>query len=163
MFTVSWQLFSHLHLCANVIFRLNLSKCKNTHMKSWNREHMIFWTLLKVRVKIMDLFFYPEEWRKTVDLVQEQSKCHRVNCKITVSSPSLWACFHPLSPLSVVSQSTKTVLNLNMKCWNIAFNEQDSKIIMVPTGRSSENICSRRGGAQENGKTGWNSVYHKNC
>ncbi len=30
------------------------------------------------------------------------------------------------------------------------------------TSRSSENICSRSGGAQEKGKTGWNSVYHKN-
>ncbi len=25
------------------------------------------------------------------------------------------------------------------------------------------NICSSSGGAQEKGKTGWNSVYHQNC
>ncbi len=131
-----------------------------THI--WNHEHMIFWNLLKVRVKIMDLFFYPEEWMKTVDLVRERSTCHRVNCKITMSSHSLWACFHPLSHLSMVSQSTKILLNLNMKCWNIAFNAQGSKIIILRTGRSSENIYSRRGGAQENWKTGWNSEYHQN-
>jgi hypothetical protein len=28
---------------------------------------------------------------------------NRVISKVTLSSPSLWACFHPLSPLSVVS------------------------------------------------------------
>jgi hypothetical protein len=27
---------------------------------------------------------------------------------------------------------------------------------------SSENICSSSGGAQEKGKTGYNSVYHQN-
>ncbi len=30
------------------------------------------------------------------------------------------------------------------------------------TSKRSENICSSSGGAQENGKIGWNSVYHQN-
>ncbi len=30
------------------------------------------------------------------------------------------------------------------------------------TGKSNENICSSDGGAQEKGRTGWNSVYHQN-
>jgi len=30
------------------------------------------------------------------------------------------------------------------------------------TSKRSENICSSNGGAQENGKIGWNSVYHQN-
>jgi hypothetical protein len=30
------------------------------------------------------------------------------------------------------------------------------------TVRSSQNTCSRSGGAHEKGKTGWNSVYHQN-
>jgi hypothetical protein len=49
-----------------------------------------------------------------------------------------------------------------MKCWNSAFNAQlGSRVIAVVscTGRSSENICSGSGGAQEQGKTGWNSIY----
>jgi len=53
-----------------------------------------------------------------------------------------------------------------MKCcnsvhWNSAFNAQGSRVIIVVVlSRSSENICSSSGGAQEKGKTGWNSVYH---
>ncbi len=30
------------------------------------------------------------------------------------------------------------------------------------TSKSNENICSSSGGAQEKGRTGWNSVYHQN-
>jgi len=30
------------------------------------------------------------------------------------------------------------------------------------TGKSNENICSSSGGAQEKGRTRWNSVYHQN-
>jgi hypothetical protein len=50
-----------------------------------------------------------------------------------------------------------------MKCWYSAFNAQDSRLIIVVVEfRSSENICSSGGGAQEKGKTGWNSVYYQN-
>jgi hypothetical protein len=50
-----------------------------------------------------------------------------------------------------------------MKFWNSAFNEQGSRvtIVVVQVG-STENICSSTRGAQENGKTGWNSSYHQN-
>jgi hypothetical protein len=55
-----------------------------------------------------------------------------VICKVTLSSPCLWAYFHRLSPL----ESKNILLNLGMKCWNWAFNAR--------------------------GKTGWNSVCHEN-
>jgi hypothetical protein len=55
------------------------------------------------------------------------------------------------------------MLQLGMKCWNSAFNAQGLRLIIVgQKGKSSENICSYSGGAQEKGKTGWNSVYHEN-
>jgi hypothetical protein len=38
--------------------------------------------------------------------------------ELSVKSPCLWACFQPLSPLSVVSapQNKELLLNLSMKC-----------------------------------------------
>jgi hypothetical protein len=38
--------------------------------------------------------------------------------KVTLSSSCLWACFHPLSPLSVVAyrQCKEILLNLSIKC-----------------------------------------------
>jgi len=50
-----------------------------------------------------------------------------------------------------------------MKCWKSAFNAQGSRLIIVDLEvGTSENICSNSGGAKEKGKTGWNSVHHKN-
>ncbi len=50
-----------------------------------------------------------------------------------------------------------------MKCWNSASNALGSRvIIVVPTSKSSENICNSSEGSQEEGKKGWNSVYHQN-
>jgi hypothetical protein len=50
-----------------------------------------------------------------------------------------------------------------MKCWNSTFNAQGSRLIVVVVQLgASENICSSNGGAQEKGKTGWNSVYYQN-
>jgi hypothetical protein len=48
-----------------------------------------------------------------------------------------------------------------MKCWNSAIwcIRYDSNYSSC-TGRSSENICSSSGGAQEKGKTGWNSIWN---
>jgi hypothetical protein len=88
----------------------------------------------------------------------------RVFFKVTLSSTCLWASFHPLSlSLGEVHKVRKEVLfNLGMKCWNSAFNAHKVRgtiIVVVRTGRISENICSSSGGAQEKGKTGWNSVY----
>jgi hypothetical protein len=63
-----------------------------------------------------------------------------------------------------LSVQVKTfLLNLSMKRWNSAFIwctrfETNSRCTL----RSSENICSSSEGAQEKGKTGWNSVYHQN-
>jgi hypothetical protein len=49
-----------------------------------------------------------------------------------------------------------------MKCSNSAFNAQGCRLAIVScTGKSSENICSSSGGAQEKGKTGWNWVYYQ--
>jgi hypothetical protein len=65
--------------------------------------------------------------------------------------------------LSGIHKVRTFLLNLHIKCWNSAFNAQGSRvtIVVVQVG-SSENICSSSGGAQENGKTGWNSFHHQN-
>ncbi len=61
-------------------------------------------------------------------------------------------------------QTKKILLNLGMEGWNSAFNAQASRvIILVVQVGEVENLCSTSGGAQEKGKTGWNSVYHWNC
>ncbi len=46
-----------------------------------------------------------------------------------------------------------------MKCSNLAFNTQGSRVMIafVKVG-ASENICSSSGDAQGKWKTGWNSV-----
>jgi hypothetical protein len=55
------------------------------------------------------------------------------------------------------------MLQLSMRCGYSAFNAQGLRLILVVVQfRSSENICSSSGGAQQKGKTGWNSVYHQN-
>jgi len=47
---------------------------------------------------------------------------------------------------------------LKLSIWSTRFETNYSSC----TVRSSENICSSRGGAaEEKGKTGWNSVYHQ--
>jgi hypothetical protein len=51
---------------------------------------------------------------------------NRVFRKVTLSSPFLWASFHPL-----FQQSEEILLNLTMKCWNLAFNAQGSRVIIV--------------------------------
>jgi hypothetical protein len=50
-----------------------------------------------------------------------------------------------------------------MKCWNSTFNVQGSGVIIVAVqlGAVQYMNCSSSGGAQERGKTEWNSVYHK--
>jgi hypothetical protein len=55
----------------------------------------------------------------------------RVIRKVTLSSPYLWASLHSLSPVAVVLQSYEILLNLNMKCWNSAFNAQGLRLIIV--------------------------------
>jgi hypothetical protein len=64
--------------------------------------------------------------------------------KVTLSSPYLWASFHPLALFEWVSKHF--LLNLNMKCWNSAFNTQRFESnYSSPTSRTSENICSSSG------------------
>jgi hypothetical protein len=49
-----------------------------------------------------------------------------------------------------------------MKSWYSAFNAQGSRLIIVFVQLGAVKIyCSSSGGAQEKGKTGWNSVYHQ--
>jgi hypothetical protein len=88
----------------------------------------------------------------------------RVIYKVTLSSPCLWASFHPYPLFQWYPQSKDIRLNLSMKCWNSAFNARGPRLTNCCscTVRSSENICSDSGDAQERGKTGWNSVYHQN-
>jgi hypothetical protein len=80
---------------------------------------------------------------------------YKVIRKVTLSSPCLWAYFHPLSPPSVVSpnkgnfiKSQYEMLNLSIQCTRFESNYNNC------TGTISENICSSSGGAQEKGKTG---------
>jgi hypothetical protein len=70
-------------------------------------------------------------------------------------SPCLWASFQPKSPLSVVSakqrhlnKSQYEMLKLSIQCTRFETNYSSC------THKSSENICSSTGGAQEKGKTG---------
>jgi len=50
-----------------------------------------------------------------------------------------------------------------MKCWKSAFNAQGSRLIIVALQVEAVKIyCSISGGRKEKGKTGWNSVHHKN-
>ncbi len=75
--------------------------------------------------------------------------------ELSVKSPCLWACFHPLDPFSVVSaelgnfiQSQYGMLKLSIYCTRFKTNFNSG------TCRRSENICTSGGGAQAKGKTG---------
>jgi hypothetical protein len=59
----------------------------------------------------------------------------------------------PIFSLSEVCKVMKFLLNLGMKCWNSALNKctRFKSNYSSWTGRSSENICSRSGGADERG------------
>ncbi len=61
-------------------------------------------------------------------------------------------------------QSKDILLNLCMKCWNLAFDAQGLRliIVIVQLGAVKIYVASSSGGPQEKGKTGWNSVYHQN-
>jgi len=65
-------------------------------------------------------------------------------CKIELSidSPCLWQAFTPYPLFQWYLQSNEILLNLNMKCWNSAFNAQGSRVITVVVWGTSENICS---------------------
>jgi hypothetical protein len=48
-----------------------------------------------------------------------------------------------------------------MKCWYSAFNAQGSRLIIVVVQLGAvKTYIAAVGGAQEKGKTGWNSVCH---
>jgi hypothetical protein len=48
--------------------------------------------------------------------------------ELSIKSPCLWASFHPLSSLSVVSTKVRKLINLSMKCWNSASIPLGSKV-----------------------------------
>jgi hypothetical protein len=79
-----------------------------------------------------------------------------------VKSPSFHSVFGPpFTPKRLFQwypQSKEILLNVSMTCSNSAFNAQGSRVIIV---ERSANICSSTGGAQEKGKTGWNSITTK--
>ncbi len=93
----------------------------------------------------------------------------RVLRKVTLSSPCLWAAFHPLCPLfNEVRKVKKFLFNLGMKCWNSAFNTQGSRyilILVVQVGAVKIYAAAvdalRKKGWKEGVKTGWNSVSYK--
>jgi hypothetical protein len=74
-----------------------------------------------------------------------------VICKVTLS-------FTPSPLFQWYPQNNEISLNLSVKCWNSSFNAQGSRLIIVIVQiglrRSSENICSSSGGAQEKRKEG---------
>jgi hypothetical protein len=50
-----------------------------------------------------------------------------------------------------------------MKCWKSAFNAQGSRLIMVPLQVGALKIYAATMEAlNKKGKTGWNTVHHKN-
>ncbi len=52
--------------------------------------------------------------------------------KVTLSSPCLWALFHPTHPLfQWYPQSKDMLLNLSMKCWNSALNAGGPRLVIV--------------------------------
>jgi hypothetical protein len=107
----------------------------------------------KLSVKYSKLGILQTSFAKSGDEMKTQN--NRLICKVILSSPCLWAYFHPLSPPhSVVSAKKWNSIHL----MQTRFESNYSSC----TGRSSENICSTSGGGQEKGKTGWNSVYHQN-
>jgi hypothetical protein len=68
-----------------------------------------------------------------------------VICKVTLSLSLLSP---PIPSFSGIRKVRKFYLNLSIKCTRFQINYSSC------TGRSSENICSSSGGAQEKGKTG---------
>ncbi len=88
---------------------------------------------------------------------------NKIICKVTLSHPVFGPPLTPI-PSFIGIRKLKTLINLSMKCCNSAYNAQGSRLIIVVVLRSSENICSYSGGrvAQEQWKTGWNSVSHQN-
>lgn len=70
------------------------------------------------------------------------SRSNRLICKVTLSSPSLWASFHPLFPLSkdILFKSQYELLKLSILCTKFQSNYSNS------IGRSSENIWSSSNG-----------------
>jgi hypothetical protein len=57
---------------------------------------------------------------------------NRVICEVTLSSPCLWASFHPPIPsFTWYPQRKKILLNLSMKCRNSTFNAQGTRVIIV--------------------------------
>jgi len=56
---------------------------------------------------------------------------NRVIYKVTLSSPCLWASFHPYPLFQWYLQSKEMLLNFSMKCWNSAFNAQGLRVIIV--------------------------------
>jgi hypothetical protein len=91
---------------------------------------------------------------------------NRVIHKVTLlSSPCLWASFHPpetsLSTSNHSSlQSKENLLNLGMKCWNSTFNAQGWKVIIVAVHVGAVKIyvaTVERSGV----KTGWTQFITK--
>jgi hypothetical protein len=64
-------------------------------------------------------------------IVDKRRNYLRVIHIVILSSPCLWASFHALSPPQWYLQSKEILLNFSMKCWNLAFNAQGSRLIIV--------------------------------
>ncbi len=93
------------------------TKC---YYKQIKNSHFLFIGRLEIHTKIV------------CDLTLKIFGYFRVIRVVTLPSPCLWACFHPVSPLfQCYLQSKEILLNLSMKCSNSAFNAQGSKLIII--------------------------------
>jgi hypothetical protein len=83
----------------------------------------------------------------------------RVTCKITLSFALVFGPPIALYPVyQQYLQSKEILLNLSMKCWNSAINAQGSRVLIIVVHVGAVKISvALNAGAQEKGKTGWNS------
>jgi hypothetical protein len=70
---------------------------------------------------------------------------------LSVSLP-ISSAFAPYTLFQWYPQSKDILLNLDMKCWNSAFNAQGLRLIIVVVQVGAGCICSSSAGAQEKGK-----------
>jgi hypothetical protein len=99
-----------------------------------------------------------DTWEREVAVVQHGLK--GVIRKVTLSLGPLSS---PIPSFSGICKGKTFLLNLSMKCWNSGFSARGLRliIVVVQLGAAKIYVAASRG-AQEKGKTGWNSVYHQN-
>ncbi len=71
--------------------------------------------------------------------------CNRVFCNVTLSSPCLWASFHPLSPLWMRSAKEGNFIKSGYEQLKLSINAKGSRVVIVSVHLGpSEDICSNK-------------------